>query len=78
MMAKCGKNKQSGTQMRVSASLMWCWGRGGGITPKIESCGTDGDLSQINDQHTGDYLNCKETCKCEKNFQGQFGVFFPA
>ena len=62
MMAKCGKNKQSGTQMQVSASLMWCWGRGGGVTPKIESCGTDGDLSQINDQHTGDYLNCKEAC----------------
>lgn len=61
-MAKCGKNKQSGTQMQVSASLMWCWRRGGDVTPKIESCGTDGDLSQINDQHTGDYLNCKEAC----------------
>lgn len=46
MMAKCGKNKQSGTQMQVSASLMWCWGSGGGggggVTPKIESCGTEG------------------------------------
>ena len=64
MMAKCGKNKQSGTQMQVSASLMWCWGRGGGEVQhqKSKAVGLRGDLSQINDQHTGDYLNCKEAC----------------
>lgn len=44
----------------------------------MKAVGLRGDLSQINDQHTGDYLNCKEACKCEKNFQGQFWVFFPS
>lgn len=44
----------------------------------MKAVGLRGDLSQIKDQHTRDYLNRKEACKSEKNFQGQFGVFFPS